>query len=567
MAMARVVGAAIVASALACAAVAACARRGGSSPPEGRIDLGAGGASAHDPLAVARLTRGQVGNAEAAVPPMCYTRTGGVSNPCWVCHTDGRGRNSLDDSALQEAYAFSEEAKVNRWTNLFADRRGFVASIADREILAWVRTDNVTPLRAAMAAAPADYLGFRPDLDFAAGFDADGFARDGTGWRAVRFQPFLGAFWPTNGSTSDVFVRLPDSFRRAGDGAVSPAIYRLNLALVEAAVAVTEYGPRAVDREVEPVDERLLGVDLDGDGSIRAGTTRVRRLPPRYAGGAADVPVVAQAFPRGAELLHSVRYLDPDQPTMMAPRMKELRYMRKVGALDDWALQRAYSDEAEDKLRGKLPVYQGDPEVGLLGDFGWQLQGFIEDERGALRLQTEEEHRFCMGCHGHVGVTVDQTFAFARKVPGADGWRHQDLRGLRDRPQVGHVEPELLTYFRRVQGGDETRSNEELLARFFPGGHLAEAELRRAAVGGDRDLAWVLFPGRARALALDKAYLAVVREQSFTRGRDATLAPATRVHDRIVDEGTGLGEAGRVHRDGRLHLRWEVPSAPPPQPD
>lgn len=171
-----------------------------------------------------------------------------------------------------------------------------------------------------------------------------------------------------------------------------------------------------------------------------------------------------------------------------------------------------------------------------------------------------------MGCHGHLGVTIDQTFSIARKVPGTEGWRVQDLRGLKDRPQVGHSAPELVTYFQRVRGGDEMRSSEELLARFFPGGMLAEQELRRAAVGGDQDLAWALFPTRARALALDKAYLAIVREQSFVRGRDAMLAPATRVHERITEVGTGLAEGGatgapeapeaRVHRDGRLHLQW-----------
>ncbi|MBA3820626.1 MAG: hypothetical protein H0X17_17170 [Deltaproteobacteria bacterium] len=158
-------------------------------------------------------------------------------------------------------------------------------------------------------------------------------------------------------------------------------------------------------------------------------------------------------------------------------------------------------------------------------------------------------------------MTIDQTFSFARKVPAGAGWRPQDLRGLVDRPQVGHRDPELVTYFERVQGGDETRSNEELLARFFPRGVIDVAQLRRAAAGGDRDLAWVLVPTRARALALDKAYLAIVREQSFTRGRDAMLAPATRVHRQITEAGTGLqGDGGapaaRVHRDGRLHLQW-----------
>jgi len=272
------------------------------------------------------------------------------------------------------------------------------------------------------------------------------------------------------------------------------------------------------------------------------------------------VPLVPHAYPHHTELLHSVRYLDPDAPTLMASRMKELRYMRKVIDHDDYGRQRAYEEEAEDKARGKLPVYQGDPEVGYVTPWGWQLQGYIEDARGALRVQTEEEHRFCMGCHGHLGVTIDQTFSFARKVPGTDGWRHQDLRGLVDRPQVGHTEPELATYFARVRGGDETRSNDELLARFFVDG-VPNGEVRRAAAGGDRDLAWALAPSRSRALALDKAYLAIVREQSFTKGRDAMLAPATRVHAKITDDGTGLRHdatepSARVHRDGRLHLVW-----------
>lgn len=513
------------------------------------------------PLALATASTGHVGNFEAAIPPQCYTATGGASNPCFACHTRGVGRTMLDDSNLQEAYAFSEVATANHWTNLFVDRRPFIASVPDDDMLAYVRADNYGPLRTAMAALPASYHGFRPDLDLSRGFADDGFARDGSRWRAVRFQPFVGAFWPTNGSTSDVFVRLPVAFAVDASGAPSRAIHRLNLSLVEAALAVEDDAGRHVDREVEPVDERLLDFDLDGDGAVRAGTTRIRRLPPHYAGAAAHVAVVAQAYPPGTELLHSVRYLDPDAPTLMAARMKELRYMKKIAELDAWGRQRAYDDEADDKAAGKLPVYQGDVEVGFVTPFGWQLQGFIEDATGALRVQTEEEHRFCMGCHGNLGVTIDQTFSFPRKVPGAGGWRHQDLRGLHDRPQVGQPRPEIQTYFARVRGGDETRSNDELLARFFIDG-VPTAEITRAAVGGDRDLAWALAPSRARALALDKAYLAIVREQSFVRGRDATIAPATRVHRKIDDERSGLSrdaeaEQARVHRDGRLHLVWD----------
>ena len=512
-------------------------------------------APTHDPLATAIASVGQTVNLEAAVPPMCYTKTGGVSNPCWVCHTQGQEMNRLVDADLQIEYAFSDVALTNHWSNLFVDRGAHIAAVSDEDILRYVREDNYKPLREALADRD-DYPGYAPDLDLEAGFDDQGFARDGSDWRAVRYQPFPGTFWPTNGSTDDVFIRLPRAFRTDAGGAPSRAIYRVNLAILEAAIAGDGQA-----RAVEPVDERVAEVDLDGDGELSAGVTRIVELPAHYVGGAAGVAVASSLYPEGVELLHSVRYLDPDAPGLMARRMKELRYARKVEFLDRWAILRAYEREQNDKDEGLLPVYRGSPTSGLRNDFGWQLQGFIEDERGRLRLQTEEEHRFCMGCHSAVGVTVDHTFSFARKVPGADGWRVQDLRGLRDRPQRGHDEPEALTYFRRVRGADELRANGEMLARFFPGGELDEAAVRRAAVGGDQDLAWLLAPSRARALALNKAYQAIVREQSFDRGRDAVLAPADNVH-RIIENGaTELDRAGLVFRDGRLHLSWDTDSA------
>lgn len=434
----------------------------------------------------ARAHERDAGNREAAVPPMCYTRTDGISNPCWVCHTEGRGRTMLDDSDLQASYDFSETALQNHWTNFFKPPRLSDSApdsgpapaspspfLDDAVLLAYIRGDNYTPLRAALAALPASYAGFRPDLDLTAeGFDELGFARNGSGWRALRYVPFPGAFWPSNGAASDAFVRLPDSLRRDAAGAPSLPIYRLNLAITEAAMTADDRGDGAlaIDREVEPVDERLLGngleADLDGDGAL--GTiTRIRRLPARYAGGGKDVAVVAFALPRGTELVHTLRYLDPAEPTSASRRLKELRYMRKVELPDQWGIGQVYAEEADEKDEGLPPRYQGDAEVGLLGGFGWQLQAFIEDERGALRAQSHEEHRTCMGCHGPLGVTVDQTFSFARKLPGLAGWRPQDLRGQLDRPQLGHRRGELRTYLERVGGGDELRANEELLARFF----------------------------------------------------------------------------------------------------
>jgi hypothetical protein len=251
-----------------------------------------------------------------------------------------------------------------------------------------------------------------------------------------------------------------------------------------------------------------------------------------------------------------VRYLDPDSPTLHASRMKELRYSRKTHELDRWATIRAYEKEKNDKEENVLPVYPGSPEVGYRNAFGWQLQGFIEDERGRLRAQTEEEHRYCMGCHSTIGVTIDQTFTLPRKVSGADGWRYQDLRGMKDTPQLGHDSPEILTYFKRVGGGDEYRANSEVLERFFRAGKLNEREVRRAAPGGDRDITHLIAPSRRRALDLDKAYRVIVLRQSFALGRDALIGPAKNVHASIENGSTALADSKKVFTDGQLALVW-----------
>ncbi|WP_164015132.1 hypothetical protein [Pyxidicoccus trucidator] len=512
-----------------------------------------------DPLAQALASGSRVANREAPIPSMCYTKTEGVSNPCWTCHTGGVGNNVMDDAALQAEYAFSDVGQTNQWSNLFTERSAALADISDDEVLEYIRQDNYTPLRSALLGRPGGFKGWVPDLDLARGFDADGFALDGSGWRAVRYKPFLGTFWPTNGSTDDVFIRLPATFQRDADGQPSREVYRFNLAILEAAMTVDPAltDVREAHRQVEPVDERAGGVDLDGDGVLEAGVEEVRGLPARYVGGAAKVAVRQHFYPVGTEFLHTVRYVDPDAPTLLSSRMKEVRYSRKDEEHEDLRVRSFYAEEKEKKLQGRLPVFPGTPELGLVNEFGWRLQGFIEDARGRLRVQTMEEHAFCMGCHTNLGVTVDQTFGFPRKVPGKEGWRHQDLRGLPDVPQAGHAKPEVLTYFERVKGGDEFRANDELLSRFFSHGTLDEAAVRRAGKGGDRDLAWLVTPSRERALALGRAYMALVREQSFTKGRDTLLAPPKNVLPAVENGSTGLEAAGLLFEDGRLHLAWE----------
>jgi hypothetical protein len=55
----------------------------------------------------------------------------------------GPRAHELDDSDLQETYAFSDAATENHWTNLFVDRRPFIAAVPDDEVLRWVRGDKL----------------------------------------------------------------------------------------------------------------------------------------------------------------------------------------------------------------------------------------------------------------------------------------------------------------------------------------------------------------------------------------------------------------------------------------
>ncbi|MCA8940580.1 MAG: hypothetical protein KDB07_12260, partial [Planctomycetes bacterium] len=325
----------------------------------------------YDPLAYARSTTGQIVNFEAAVPSMCYTKTDGVSNPCWTCHTDGRFTNHHFDWTLQEEYAFSDAALENHWDNLFIDHSSETASISDQEALSYIRQDNYKPLVQALAARE-DFAGWKPDLSFELGFEEDGFARDGSYWRALRYKPFLGTFWPTNGNTDDVFIRLPSKFRTDANGTFSKEIYKANLSLLETLIAAgSEFGiPESdqVRRKVEPIDESVIGYDLDQNGSLGI-AAEIVGLPATYFGAAADHPARRYVYPDGTEFMHTVRYVDPDRPTLLSTRMKEVRYMVKRLELDDWGIQTRFAHEHEHKALGRLPVYRGSAEVGLRSEY------------------------------------------------------------------------------------------------------------------------------------------------------------------------------------------------------
>lgn len=492
-------------------------------------------------------------NATAYIPPQCYTDTISdrrVHNPCFSCHTASRQPNHINDGDLQTEYAFPAPARINPWVNLFRDRSSEMASISDAEILRWVRDNNYSRLATRLTLAlpkewdaNADGLwsGYVPDCHYR--FDAQGFDRaangEPSGWRAFGYYPFPGTFWPTNGTIGDVLIRLAEPLRQNTAGQYDEDIYRVNLAIVEAAI---KERPSPL---LPPVDEAPLGVDLNKDGQLNIADhvhwSEAEQVS-SYVGAAKEAQkaerlhLAAGLFPEGTEFLHSLRYLDVDANggVGMAKRMKELRYAQKRHWISQDQLRNHAQHEALEKLRfpNRLRRIVGTHETGLSNGSGWRYQGFIEDQNGALRPQTKDELTFCLGCHGGVGATRDGIFSFARKLEtetAAGGWFHWQQNGLTGIPEPVRPDgqPEYAFYLNQNGAGDEFRSNEEIRERFFD----ANGALRPHMLARLRDdMSVLLLPSRNRAMDLNRAYRLIVGEQSYVQGREAVLKPAAQVH-------------------------------------
>jgi hypothetical protein len=520
------------------------------------------------------LTSTALENPAAYIPAQCYTRTvdaaGTAHNPCFNCHVPGSAPNYVNDGDLQLAYRFAEPALTNRWSNLFKDRGAAVAAISDAAILEYVRGDNyraadgTLKLAARLATPPKGWDfnhdgrwgGYTPDCHF--NFDDEGFDRTPaggySGWRAYGYYPFLGTFWPTNGSTDDALIRLPEAFRRDADGNFNLAIYKINLAIVEALLKRTDVG-------IDPVEEAPLGVDLNQNGVLdRTDSIRYDWAPTAghymyYVGQAGqaqargEVHLASGLYPEGTEFLHSVRYLDLDggNNIRLSARMKELRYARKTGWLTYADLEGRALEEVKEKVQfpERLRTVLGNVEYGVGNGQGWVFQGFIEQANGELRPQTYEESVYCVGCHSGIGATGDSSFTFPRKLDATQfrrGWYHWTQRGPAGLPDPVRRDGlrEYANYLRHNGAGDEFRTNDEVQAHFFnAAGQLrADAEAELAS-----DIGVLLFPSPARALALNKGYKVIVDEQSFRYGRDGHVAPlASSVHRQVdEDQVTGVG--------------------------
>ena len=498
--------------------------------------------------ALAYMEHDEVYNPESVIPPQCYTKTNGKNNPCYACHqsydkSENRP-NQMGDGTLQGNYEFSDVGLTNSWKNLFVDRRELIADISDEAILNYISEDNYT---ASTTNGLPDEMQIKqlsyPDK----AFGEHGIANDGSGWVAYNYKPFPSTFWPTNGSTGDAMIRLPVAFQQR-KGQYSEDVYLANLTLLE--MALKDVHTLAVPE----LNEQTIGMDLDGNGALSEAITHSH-----YVGDASSIELSYQLYPQGTELLHTVRYIGVDDEGQIynAPRMKEVRYMQKALFRSKESLASAYYAEAKDKAFEKLPQTRYlSEEQGIDNGFGWTLNAYIEDAEGQLRPQHEQELAFCNGCHKTVGSTFDQTFSFARKVPGARGWGYINLHEIDDVPNINEQEGEFLTYMQRVGGGDEFRQNAEMLARWFN----ADGELNEAKVKQAKSVYELITPSPERALALNKAYQTIVKEQSYLFGRDATITEAANVLSEIDAEQPPLLPEHRYHWDMRLDWFAETES-------
>lgn len=501
--------------------------------------------------AKAWLEAEQVYNKEAPIPPQCYTKTEQVHNPCYVCHQSYRDQddrpNKLNDGFQQGSYAFSDVGVENSWRNLFKDRTGYIEKVSDQEITDYIKQDNYTPFIKQLK--DSEWSGVIPEVTNlhlgAQAFDEHGLAKDGSRWVAFNYKPLPSTFWPTNGATDDVMIRLPNAFSEV-DGRFSKDIYYINLSLVELALVDGE------STTIFPINETQLNIDINGDGRLSDAVTSVMRKE-NYVGDASDIALTHMLYPQGTSFLHTVRYVDFDEhgKVTVSPRMKEVRYMTKKRFLTPGSLKSRFYLERKEKHFEQLPYANDFGDEGLSNKHGWLLSGFIEDEKGHLRKQNHEELFFCTGCHKSMGATIDDTMSFPRKVKGVEGWGYIDLYGVADAPNVGEEEGEYLTYLERVAGGDEFRQNSEMLERWFD----KDGQVKKDKVAALTSIAELIAPSQERAMQLNKAYKAIVDEQSYIYGRDVVIKPNGNVFETVDEEVAPLFPEHRHEWD--IRLQWD----------
>ncbi|BAK72415.1 hypothetical protein [Arcobacter sp. L] len=541
-------------------------------------------------------------NTTAYIPSQCYTKTVDekneniLYNPCFSCHTLNKEPNfTLSDADLQEGYDFPKDALKNPWTNLFKDRTNEVAKISDEEILKYIRVDNYKNQNGEIilksklenlnetwdANNNKKWDGYIPDIYF--NFNEEGFDLDNsgkfTGWRVFAYQPFLGTFWPTNGSTDDVMIRLSKPFQSNEKGDFDLETYKLNLSIIEALI-------KQKTINIDEIDEKRFGVDLNQNGILDKTTQIVFKwLKPKYDFDSKKFKIFSMSYvglakelleknelliapglyPIGTEFTHTVRYIDIDKndEIKMSSRLKEFRYAKKTSWNTYSQLSNLGLADIKEKhdFPDRLDVYKGNLETGLNNKRGWFYQGFIEDSNGDLRPQSYEETLSCMGCHSNIGSTADSTFVYQRKFEKDSfnsGWYHWSKKGFKNIPdkKLENGQTEYVRYLKENSAGDEFRANDEIMDKFFkkdwqkdtkniekdlifklenPQLELTQEwkfkleELEKIK----NDISYLILPSKLRALELNKAYKIIVNEQSYIYGKDIHIKPTQNVHKEI----------------------------------
>lgn len=545
-------------------------------------------------------------NPTAYIPSQCYTKTVNdkneniLYNPCFSCHIQNKEPNfTLSDADLQEGYDFPAPALKNPWTNLFKDRTKEVNKISDEEILKYIRQDNYKNQNGEIILKSKlqnldnkwdsndnkKWDGYIPDIYF--NFDDEGFDKDEnnnfTGWRAFAYQPFLGTFWPTNGSTDDVMIRLSKPFQSDENGKFDLEVYKLNLSIIEALIK-----QKTID--INEVDEKKYGVDLNQNGVLDnssqivfkwekpkydASTKKLKDFSISYVGLAKimlennEILIAPGLYPIGTEFAHTVRYIDVDknEDIKMSNRLKEFRYAKKTSWNKYSQLNNIGLADIKEKhdFPDRLDVYIGNLETGINNKRGWYFQGFIEDIKGDLRPQTYEETLSCMGCHTNMGAIADSTFVFQRKLEKqslASGWYHWSKSGLKNIPDkiLDDGQTEYVRYLKENSAGDEFRSNDEVTNKFFKKDWEKDTQnIEKDLVAKldnpevilnqawkfnieeinkiKEDISYLILPSKERALELNKAYKIIVDEQSYIYGKDIHIKPTNNVHKEL-EKGT-----------------------------
>jgi len=506
-------------------------------------------AEGDDIPATAYIEHQEVYNAESVIPPQCYTKTESTNNPCYACHQtykDSPNRpNTMNDGDLQGEYQFSSLGTTNHWKNLFVDRTQIISKISDDEIKQWISQDNYAEFIDKFSSDENWKGEVTPIKNLASpdkAFDNKGLANDGSHWVAFNYKPFPSTFWPTNGSTGDAMIRLPKAFREK-NGKFSTDVYFGNLALVE----MTMKGLKKIT--TIPLSEHIIGLDLDNNNQLSTSVSQIN-LRSHYLGDAKHIALSHLLYPENTEFLHTVRYIgvNDDGSIYNAQRMKEVRYMKKHSFKAKAELASEYYLEAKEKHFENLPQVHLLGDKGVNSNMGWTLNAYIENAKGELRHQNSQELAFCAGCHKTIGSTLDQTFSFPRKVDGSKGWGYINLADQKDAPNLGEEKGEILTYFQRVGGGDEFRQNKEMLQRWFN----QDGTVNSQKVSNAQSVYELIAPSGKRALKLNKAYLSIVREQSFIFGRDANLTSATNVFKQVDESQEPLPPQHRYDWDMRL---------------